>query len=58
VFVILVDHLLKKVTSNLDSGDVTDQRRSRCHHAVVLNDLDFADDIALLETTIPQTNQT
>ena len=54
LFVILVDYLLKKATSDLDSGVVTHPRRSRRHPAVVLNDLDFADDIALLETTIPR----
>ena len=54
LFVIMVDYLLKKATSDIDSGVVTHQRRSRRHPAVVLNDLDFADDIALLETTIPR----
>ena len=52
-FVVLVDYLLKKATSQLDSGVVT-HRRSRRHPAKSLNDLDFADDIALLEFSISQ----
>ena len=51
-FVVLVDYLLKKATSQLDSGVVTSPRRSRRHPAKSLNDLDFADDIALLESSI------
>ena len=51
LFVVLVDYLLKKTTSQLDSGVVTHPRRSRRHPAK-LNDLDFADDIALLESSI------
>ena len=53
LFIILVDYLLKKTTSDLDSGAVTHPRRSRRYPVIVLNDLDFADDIALLESTIP-----
>ena len=52
LFVVLVDYLLKKATSQLDSGVVTHPRRSRRHPAKSLNDLDFADDIALLEFSI------
>ena len=52
LFVVLVDYLLKKATSQLDSGVVTHHRRSRRHPAKSLNDLDFADDIALLESSI------
>ena len=48
----LVDYLLKKATSQLDSGVVTHPRCSRRHPAKSLNDLDFADDIALLESSI------
>ena len=51
LFVVLVDYLLKKATSQLDSGVVTHPRRSRRHPAKSLNDLDFADDIALLESS-------
>ena len=50
LFVVLVDYLLKKATSQLNSGVVTHPRRSRRHPAKSLNDLDFADDIALLES--------
>ena len=52
LFVVLVDYLLKKATLQLDSGVVTHPRRSRRHPAKSLNDLDFADDIALLESSI------
>ena len=52
LFVVLVDYLLKKATSQLDSGVVTHPRRSRRHPAKSLNDLDIADDIALLESSI------
>ena len=54
LFIILVDYLLKKVTSDLDLGAVTHPRCSRRYPVKVLNDLDFADDIALLESTIPR----
>ena len=54
LFVVLVDYLLKKATSQLDSGVVTHPRHSRWHPVKSLNDLDFADDIALLETSISQ----
>ena len=40
--------------SQLDSGVVTHPRHSRPHPAKSLNDLDFADDIALLESLISQ----
>ena len=52
LFVVLADYLLKKATSQLDSGVVTHPRRSRRHPAKSLNDLEFADDIALLESSI------
>ena len=52
LFVVLVDYLLKKATSQLDAGVVTHPRRSRRPPAKSLNDLDFADDIALLESSI------
>ena len=52
LFVVVVDHLLKKATSQLDSRVVIHPRRSRRHPAKSLNDLDFADDIALLESSI------
>ena len=53
LFIILVAFLLAKATSDIDSGVVTHPRRSRRYPAKVLNDLDFADDIALLESTLP-----
>ena len=52
LFVVLVDYLLKKAMLQLDSGVVIHPRRSRRHPAKSLNDLDFADDIALLESSI------
>ena len=54
LFIILVDYLLKKATSDLDSGAVTHPRRSRRYSVKVLNNLDFANDITLLESTIPR----
>ena len=51
LFIILVDYLLLK-SSEGDSGVVTRPRKSRRYPAKVLNDLDFADDIALLESSI------
>ena len=54
LFVILVDYLLAKATSDIDSGIVTHPRRSRRYPAIVLNYLDFADGIPLLESTTSQ----
>ena len=54
LFIILVDYLLKKSTSGTDAGVVTHPRRSRRYPAKTLNDLDFADDIALLESSLPR----
>ena len=53
LFIILVDYLLNKA-SGPDSGVVTCPRQSRRYPAKVLNDLDFADDIALLESSMPR----
>ena len=53
LFIILVDFLMKKATADHDSGVVTHPRRSGRYPAKVLNDLDFADDIALLESSKP-----
>ena len=44
---------MKRVTENTESGIVTHSRQSRRHPAKILNDLDFADDVALLESSIP-----
>ena len=54
LFIVLVDYLLKKAISDVDTGVVTHPRRSRRYPARVINDLDFADDIALLESTMSQ----
>ena len=51
---IILDFLMKKATADLDSGVVTHPRRSRRYPAKVLNDLDFADDTALLESSLSQ----
>ena len=53
LFIILVDYLLGKA-SGADTGVVTCPRQSRRYPAKFLNDLDFADDIALLESSIPR----
>ena len=50
VFVMLVDNLLKKATSQLESGLVTCPRCSIRYPVQSLNDLDFADDTALMNT--------
>ena len=50
LFIIFVDYFLGKA-SGPDSGVVTCPRRSRRYPAKMLNDLDFADDIALLESS-------
>jgi len=52
LFIILIDYLMKTATADTDSGIVTHPRQSRRHPAKILNDLDFADDIALLESSI------
>ena len=53
LFIIFVDYLLGKA-SGPDSGVVTCPRRLRRYPAKMLNDLDFADDIALLECSMPR----
>ena len=50
LFTIFVDYLLGKA-SGPDSGVVTCPRPSRRYPAKMLNDLDFADDIALLKSS-------
>ena len=54
LFIILVDFLMMKATADVESGVVTHPRRSRRYPAKILNDLDFAHDIALLESSIPK----
>ena len=53
IFIILVDYLLGKAAGP-DCGVVTHPRQSRRYPTKLLNDLDFADDIALLESSIPR----
>ena len=52
LFIILIDYLMRKANENIKSGIVTHPRRSRRHPAISLNDQDFADDIALLESSM------
>ena len=54
LFVIVVDYLLSNSTAGTDVGVETHPRRSRRYPAKLLNDLDFADDISLLESAIPR----
>ena len=51
LFIILVDYLLGKASGN-DSGVVTCPRQSGIYSAKRLNDLNFADDITLLESSM------
>ncbi|XP_068756758.1 uncharacterized protein [Montipora capricornis] len=51
LFIILVDYLLLR-SSDGDSGVLTCPLKSRRYPAKVFNDLDFTDDIALLESSI------
>ncbi|XP_072015089.1 uncharacterized protein [Amphiura filiformis] len=53
LLIILVDYLLGKACGP-DSRVVTCPRQSRRYPAKLLNDLDFADDIALLESSSPR----
>ncbi|KAI8509483.1 hypothetical protein Bbelb_133310 [Branchiostoma belcheri] len=57
LFIVLIDYLMSESTKGTDSGVVTHPRQSRRHPAQTLNDLDFADDIALLESTIPRAQE-
>jgi len=53
LFIILVDFLLTKACG-VDSGVMTHPRKSSRSPAKILSDLDFADDIALLESSMPR----
>ena len=44
---------MKRATENAESGVVTHPRQSRRHPAKTLNDLNFADNIVYLESSIP-----
>ncbi|XP_078661521.1 uncharacterized protein LOC144905654 [Branchiostoma floridae x Branchiostoma belcheri] len=54
LFIVLVDYLMKNAVEDTSSGVVTHPRQSRRHPAKTLNDLNFADDIALLEASTPK----
>ena len=55
LFIIVLDFVMNNAQSkNPEGGVVTHPRRSRRHKDIILNDLDFADDIALLESSIPR----
>ena len=56
LFIILVDYLLLKA-SEASTGAETHPRLSRRYPAKILNDLDFADDIALLETSMTRASK-
>ena len=51
LFIILIDYLMMQATRDTPSGVITHPRRSRRYPAETINDLDFADDIALLESS-------
>ena len=51
---VLIGCLLKGATSQLDSGVVAHPCYFRKHPAKLLNDLDFADDVALLGSSVSQ----
>ena len=53
LFIVLIDYLMRRATENTESGVVTNPRHSRGHPVKTSNDLDFADNIALLESSIP-----
>ncbi|KXJ22332.1 hypothetical protein AC249_AIPGENE23105 [Exaiptasia diaphana] len=54
LFVIIVDYVMSQSTRDSDSGLLTHPKRSRRYPAKYLNDLDFADDICLLESSTPR----
>ena len=51
---VLAPFLFIILVAGVDSEGVTHPRRSRRYPAKILNDLDFADDIAMLESSISQ----
>ena len=55
LFIIVLDFVMLDAQSkNPTGGLVTHPRRSRIHQDIILNDLDFADDIGLLESSAPR----
>ena len=59
LFVIVLDYALRKAISRReqDLGLTPTPRRSRRHPAVVLTDLDYADDISLLSNHMEQAQE-
>ena len=59
LFVIILDHALRKAINGReqDLGFTLTPRRSRRHPAVVLTDLDYADDISLLSNDMVQAQE-
>ena len=57
LFIILIDHLQKKAVEDADIEVVTHPCQSRRQPTKGLNDRDFADDIALLESFIDRTQK-
>jgi hypothetical protein len=55
LFIIVIDHVLRKFTNNF--GFEYEQRKSRRHEAKIISDLDYADDIALLEKLVSIANE-
>ena len=51
LFSILIDWVLKHALDKNDTGIVLEQRRSSRYQQQRLSDLDFADDIALIDET-------
>ena len=59
LFAIVLDHVMRQAvgTKINELGFELERRKSRRHPAVVISDLDFADDIALLSEEIEQAQQ-
>ncbi len=58
LFVILIDYHVVSATSQYQSGLVTHARQSRKKPELVINDLDFANGICLLESSWTRGNGT
>ena len=59
LFIIVLDYALRKVISGREQGlgFTLTPRRSKRHPAVVLTDLDYADDISLLSNNVEQAQE-
>ena len=55
LFIIVIDFVMRQ--SEKDFGIITHPRKSSRHPVKRLNDLDYADDIALLETSLERANE-